>query len=131
MADTVVVACKLPHGVHLELGYDPTTGIQDDAKYQRVRINGTLTGLEPGSKATAGEWALTPNVDKAFWDEWLKRNQKLGFVKEGLIFAQPEAKSAGAASRERENLTTKLEPLNPVKDPRVGIRKVEPYNARA
>jgi hypothetical protein len=52
-------------------------------------------------------------VPKDFWDEWVKKNKDLAFVREGLIFAQPNAASAEAVKREREDLKTKLEPLDP------------------
>ena len=129
--ETVIVGCKLPHGIILELGYILGKGgeVTRGPKYQSFVIKGTNEGRQfKGEKATAGEWALTPNVPKDFWDEWLKKNGELGYVKADLIFAMPEAKSAATVVREREALTTKLEPLDPKGDPRVKIKDVKPYS---
>lgn len=116
-SDTVIVGCKLPHGLVLELGY--TLGanggqVTYGKDYKKIRVNGTNHGYQDRTKGhTAGEIALTPGVPKDFWDEWFKKNKDLAFVREGLIFAQPNAASADAVKREREDLKTKLEPLDP------------------
>lgn len=130
---TVIVGCKLPHGLVLELGYDPITGIRGE-NYKSVKINGANQFKKPGDPHTSEGLGLTTGVDKAFWDEWLKRNGTLKYVAEGLVFAQPEIKSAEAAKRERETLKTGVEPLAQT-DPRLKDQdlrsKIKPYAASA
>ena len=128
-AETVIVGSKLPSGFILELGYTlGGTGSQITygPKYEKYHINGTNMGRGgKGMPHIAGEWALTPGVPKVFFDEWIKKNSDLGFVKAGLIFAQPEAKSASSVVREREALTTKLEPLDPTEVIVPGVEKAK------
>ena len=74
--DTVTVACKLPHGVHLELRN--AAGIVE----QRVTIKGArLKTSREGREITRGHettddfgagYGLTPGVPADFWERWAK-----------------------------------------------------------
>jgi hypothetical protein len=129
--ETVIVGCKLPHGLKLELGYDPVTGIRGE-DYQFVVVKGANQFKKPGEPATGEGVGLTTGVDKAFWDEWLKRNKTLQYVREGLLFAQPEMKSAESAKREVEKERTGMEPLEQNDGRAKDVRnKIRPYSTAA
>lgn len=132
--DTVIVGCKLKHGIWLEVGYDPVTGIRGE-KYQRVKINGANQMLKPGDLHTADGVGLTTGVSKDLWDEWLKTHRNLPYVVNGLLFASPEMKSAKAEATEIETEKTGMEPLRPTDDKRIKEKDVRssirPYAANS
>ena len=128
---TVVVVCKLKHGLWLEVGYDHNTGIRGE-KYARVKINGANQALVAGSPHTSEGVGITTGVPKEVWDEWLKIHKNLPYVVNGLLSAQPEIKSANDAAKEVDGEKTGMEPLGQT-DPRVkdaDLRsKIKPYAA--
>lgn len=62
-----------------------------------------------------GGYALTPDVDKNFWDEWLRLYNTMDIVEKGIIFAMPKPQEARAKAREFVDVKTGLEPLDPEK----------------
>ncbi len=106
MAATVTVGCKLPHGLHMDLGD------------KRVTINGT------NSAAIIGGHGITEGVDADFFDAWMKKNKDLPFVQRGLIFASEKKADIKAQAVEKKDVKTGLERLDPKKAPK-GIKKVE------
>lgn len=131
MPGTVTVACKLPAGLTLRLhGEQPNRepvmgGGYREGKIWRpigepITINGTAAQFGQQRRDAAGEfvqvvggYALTQNVDKTFWDEWMKQSGSMHAVKNKLIFAYEKAESAVAASKEHSSLRHGLEPLVP------------------
>jgi len=99
---TVTVGCKLPHGLVARV----------DNK--SVVFNGLNTG------SVIGSYGLTPDVDEAFWTEWLKRNAGAAFVKQGFVFAQAKPVDAAAQAQANPSPATGLEPLKQTGDARVG-----------
>jgi hypothetical protein len=95
MGTTVTVACKLPHGLHL------------DVAGKRVTVEGT------NSSVIIGGHGITRNVDKAFFDEWLKTNKDSDVVKNELIFAHEKDASTAAEANEKEDNRSGFEGINP------------------
>ncbi len=141
----VTVACKIPAGLELRLFEMVTVrhpimgGGFREVQESRVRtdvgsvlIHGNAIPygkqpahrivMAPGAPMTDG-FALTPNIDKDFFDEWLKQNKDSAIVKNGLIFAyeKPDAVTAEAKDRAKTQRSG-LEPLNQGKDPRADKR---------
>lgn len=133
-AETVTVACKLPAGLILRLhrmeetqepvmGGGSRTVRQARQVGESVRINGNA---HPQNKAPRHQivdgadfgYALTPNVPKAFWDQWLEQNKDHAAVKNGLLFAHVEHRSVEAEAREKEKVRSGMERLNPEKLPK-------------
>lgn len=103
----VVVCCKLPNGIILEMGK-----LGDD-NYTQVRLNGS------NSARVVGGFGLT-DVSKEFWDAWRTKNARLDFVKRGFVCAYDDEASAKDASAAMGDFRTGLEPLDPLKaDPRI------------
>lgn len=115
---TVTIACKLPHGIKLELN----PGKKD---HRYVILAGTRTT----PMGTAG---LT-EVPKDFWDAWHKKHKDLSFVEKGLVTVHVNHETALAHSVDNAMQKNGLEPLdmsepnpewNPI-DPETGKPKVQ------
>jgi hypothetical protein len=74
-------------------------------------------GMAPVSPMASG-FALTPGVDKAFFDLWLDQNKTADMVKNGLLFAHSETRSVEAQARDHEAIKSGLERLDPANLPR-------------
>ncbi len=96
MAQMVTVGCKLPNGIVIRHGDKSVElkGWNDEAIY----FGHGLT-----------------EVDKDFWDAWIKDHADFAPVKGGFIFAQNNFASAKAESKEKEKEKTGLEGIDPKK----------------
>lgn len=112
MPGFVTVACKTPMGLILELKGRP-----------QVTIKGFSIpyGTVP-SYPLVGGYALTPNVDADFFEEWMKVNANLDLVRKHFIFAHAKSSDASAQAREMAAEKSGLEPIDPDK-PADGIEK--------
>jgi hypothetical protein len=132
---TVTVACKLPAGLVLQLyamkeTKEPLMGGGYHAVRRAEPVPGaTVTvhgNAHPQNAAPAatlvGGYALTPDVPKAFWDQWLAANKDSMMVRNHLIFAQPSEREARAEARDKSDVASNLERLDPEKLPK-GLEK--------
>lgn len=62
-------------------------------------------------------YAVTRDIPKAFFDEWLEQNKEAEYVVNGMIFAHADANSTKAQAREMEEERSGLERLDPNKLP--------------
>jgi hypothetical protein len=120
----VTVACKIPNGLLLRifkmaLAREQTpTGYRDIERAEQVgdivKINGPALpfGQDP-EYVVVGGYALTPNVNKDFFDEWLRQNKDHEAVKANLIFAHSNRAVVSDRAREQRAVRSGLEPLNP------------------
>ena len=105
--ETVMVACKLPNGLHMDL-------VVDGAK-KRYTLKGNA--LPRGADVTDKEYARIvggfafTEVPKAFFDAWMRQYKDLEAVKNGLIFARSKMQDAEAIAREKAELKSGLEPI--------------------
>lgn len=90
----VTVACKLPHGLQLQVG---------DKKLIARGANA------PDAIAGFGLTAMPED----FWNAWEAEHKTFEPFVKGLIFAQPKNGDARAEAKEKEDLKTGLEPLDP------------------
>lgn len=117
--EIVMVACKLPNGVHLDIQ-------TKEGGRKRVTVQGSAQKVgtdvkAPGDmKVLVGGYALTP-VPKEHWDEWLKLNSKLSIVTGNMIFAQPNKASAESKAKEQGEIRSGFEPLVP-DDKKTGVK---------
>lgn len=100
----VTVGCKLPAGILMQLGHG-------EAK-KTVKLNGV------NAAKVIGGFGLTDNVDEAFFDEWVRVNGELKFLKAGHVFKMPSVGEATARAMDYEKLRSGMEPLDPNKTPR-------------
>ena len=93
MSETVVVGCKYPTGVLIQVG--STTH----------KINGS------NSSEIFGGHGITDDVPKALWDAWVAENKNHDLVREGFIFANEQRKEVKAQAKEKVANETKAEGL--------------------
>lgn len=144
---TVIVACKIPTGLELQLCVsrefweDTPTGAKKREKFVRTGKTVLIEGCGypsgtppkgyPERPHMVGGYALTYGVDKEFWDAWLKQNVESSFVISGQIFAHGQPESIRSNAKENKDVRSGLEPLQPDNDPRMpkamnsNITKVE------
>lgn len=141
MTETVTVACKLPNGLvlrvfnmversELVLGGGSRKikqAVQSD--HAPIKINGCAAPF--GSpQALYGGYALTPNVPKDVFDEWLKQNADADVVRNNLIFAADKTDYVADKATEQRDLTSGLQPLSQEGDSRAP-KRVAPDDGKA
>ncbi len=113
-AATVVIGCKLPNGIILEVGKP------GEENYQRVQLNGANR-----SQIAGGAGFTTISAD--FWAAWhdqphvakpKRKNRTLSFMRQGLIWAAPNVEEANAQAMDRIAQRTGFERLDPKKAPK-------------
>ena len=124
-AETVTVASKLQLGLQLQLQTPYAVseevfggGVRDKTRYRKtgkvVVINGcAMDRGSPSDKQLVGGFALTPGVDKAFWDEWVAQHQGFPPLEKGEIFAYERISSVTGEAKDKASMKTGGEPLDP------------------
>jgi len=108
--NTITVGCKLPHGMHLDIR-------QAGEPVQRVTLKG-INSLTQGAiirQAQIGGFAVTENVSKEFFEEWIRQNKEHPAVKNSLIFAHVQTDSVRDMAEDRDELKHGFEPIDPAK----------------
>lgn len=135
-SETVTIACKLPHGIvlrafHMAKVAEPVMGggTRDTVKAQQIPGEFVVLGAAfPQNGAPRGRmefgYALTPNCPKELWERWLKDNKDSPMVQNGLIFAHDSDRSAASEAREKEDVRSGFERLDPNKLPK-GMEKAK------
>ena len=122
--DVVTVACKVPNGLLLRIfnmapaREQTPTGYRDIERAEQVgdtiKINGPAVKFGQIPEHTIiGGYALTPNVNKDFFEKWLHQNSDHPSVRAGLIFANAKPAMVTGQAKEQKALLSGLEPLNP------------------
>lgn len=125
--DIVTVACKLPHGIYLDIYSDDVVPGAAPEILERMKINGTnSSALE-----LVGGHALTLGVPRELWERWLKANTRKPFVKNGLVFAHSKVESVRAEAMDKRNTRTGFEGLNPDTDRTLGVTRADEQPAHA
>lgn len=108
MSDDIVVACKLPHGIYLDVGK------------QRIQLNGVMQSGRvhaPFFMAPSNAVGLT-KVPRDFWEAWVQEHQEFMPFKKGLIFASDKKKKVLDEASEKTSLKSGLERIDPNKMPK-------------
>ena len=139
-AESVTIACKLPHGLMLRIFkmHDTNEAVMGGGSRavkvaHAIEKTVTIAGFShPQNAAPKGPmvegFALTPNVDKEFWDIWIAQNAESDMVKNGLIFAHVKPADTNAESRDKKDLRSGLERLDTSKLPK-GVSKSDMVSA--
>jgi hypothetical protein len=98
----VAVGCKIPTGLHLDL-------VANDG----AKIRHTLKGAN--AARIVGGYGITENIPVEFMERWLKKNSRHPAVLSGAIFYHTDVNGAKATAKERCDLVTGLEPIDPLK----------------
>jgi hypothetical protein len=101
---TVTVGCKLPHGLILDL-------TEPGKPQRRYRIRGK------NSATVIGGYGITEGVPRDLWEEWVKRHAALDIVRKEFVFALADTASTRDKAKERAELKTGFEEIDPTKPP--------------
>ena len=128
--DAVTVACKLPNGVILrtfrkEKIMQPVIGggAREVEQFlpdgRQFTINGNaapyakpLLDANGDSIMMEQSFALTHDILKDFWEQWLEHNKDSAMVKHGLIFATSKPLEQRAMAKAHRDQRTGLEPID-------------------
>lgn len=127
---TVVVVCKMPRGVYLQLhekisqdqrvvggGVEKREVSMPIGEQVRLKPSTLAFGLIPNYTIVDG-FSLN-HVDANFWNKWYEQNPKFGMLEEGLLCAFDTEAEARSYCKEYGALKHGLEPLLQSKDPRI------------
>jgi hypothetical protein len=106
---TVVVGCRLLHGIGLQLFQLSET---DDKQPIRKPV-GEKVWLNGANKSGLINGVGLTEVDASFWEAWVKDNADFAPFKNGHIFVQSTKERALSAADERKTLKTGVEPIDP------------------
>lgn len=130
--ETVMIGCRLPHGLKLEVGYK-TTRKGSEGKvfmnYERLENYATfvLKGTNEHVQSARASGILLPsvgvpqpfinkNVPKDLWTQWIKEQggARCWYLKSGNLFVVPNGEEASAQAMVIDLITTQapLAPLN-------------------
>jgi hypothetical protein len=124
--NTVMVGCKLPNGLNLEIFEEGKT--DDDKKIFR-RTGDRVLVRGSNSSNVVGGFGLT-RVDADFWEKWRAQHASFPALKAGLIFAEERQDRAADHALDAKEAKTGLEPIDPNKPPK-GIEAVPEKEVKA
>jgi len=131
--DTVMVGCKMPTGVVLNLTrYEILS--KEHGLVQRVGEEDGSVSLK-GNAVKFGQADISINgyvftkVPKAFWDEWLARNASSSLLKDGYIKPAATVDAAQRIAREHEKERGQFPRLEE-NDPRTRSLGVKKFDAK-
>jgi len=103
--------------------YEPIMGggVREFDKFERrqgvksylITGNSFPQNKGPGVVQIVDGFALTHDIPKDFWDEWLEQHEQLDVVVNGMVFAHEERASTLAEAKEKSGEKTNLERLDP------------------
>jgi hypothetical protein len=146
--ETVIIGCKLPNGLLLEIGYSTTARGEgngslkvelvkhpDYASYQIKGWNahteemrntlikaGSDTGLPHGLNTTP---YLNRGVPKAFWERWVAEHKRSWLIKNQVLFVANDDKSAASLVAESKDTPKVFEPIDRNKKIVPGIKTAD------
>jgi len=97
MAKSIVVGCKLPHGIIIE---HPANAAQ------KVELKGA------NSTVIIGAQYGTTQVDEEFWTQWGAANKDFPALKSGAIFVAKNNNEVAAIAEEFKDRETGFEPMS-------------------
>jgi hypothetical protein len=131
--DTVIVGCRLPSGITLEVGYTtvvtsaggaPYARYTKGADYQAITLKGTNQHLLVREAGTRKILTVLPGkrdrepyinhgVPKDFWDRWCKEHAESPLLKTGQIFVIPKPADQAAVTKDAKAMGPAIfEPLS-------------------
>src|SRR5882724_379731 len=110
--DVVIVACKLPAGLIIEVG---TLGQDDHYRVEDAGPNTSLRTGRPGGILVGG-YAFSP-VRRDAWAEFVRTHKNAAYLKNRAVYAEDSLDKAQAAALTDGNTLLGFERLNPDKLP--------------
>lgn len=111
---TVVIGCKLPHGLVMEVGLsrDPkaiAAGLHRTDEFDSFTVKGA------NAARVVGGFGITVGVPAALAERWFSENKSLRYVKDGSIYIVADVAAAKGEAKDRRALKTGLEAIDPTK----------------
>ncbi len=132
--ETVIIGCKLPAGIILEVGYtvdEKTSIVKQGPQYRRMVLRGwhahTAEQRKLGLQLPAGmnmRPFLNRGIDKAAWDEWKRTHANSWLLKNEILFEAKDEASAALRVAEGDATPAPFAPIDPNKTP-AGITKAD------
>lgn len=124
MSETVSIACKLPHGLILQLQRkktiaEPTPTAPDRTVEISERFGPTYTikGFANGAKdpdvMVIGHFAINNGIPADFAAKWFEQNDEHPAVVGGFIYLHKSASGATGYAREHAKMLSGFEPADP------------------
>ena len=140
----ISVACKVPNGIILRTGAFvdvPESVLGGGVRISRVwQADGKSIELKGPARPFGGEakapveggYALNHQIDSDLWERWLADNKDSPLVTNHIVFAAAKRDAIEGQARDKRDIRSGMEPLNPRKDPRTTTlnSKVEPEEGR-
>jgi hypothetical protein len=132
--ETVIIGCKLPSGIILEVGYsvdEKTSIVKQGPNYKKIALRGwhahTAEARKTGLQLPAGMSMrpfLNRGIDKAAWDEWKRTHAGSWLLKNEILFEAKDEASAALRVAEGDDTPAPFAPIDPKKTP-PGITKAD------
>lgn len=101
---TVIIGCRLPHGIVLENPMKPD---------HTVRLKGLKDSpIRDGNGLVVADH-VTTEVDGDFWEVWKTVHKDFAPLRAGAIFEARDIASAASIAKERKKEKTGFEPVDP------------------
>jgi hypothetical protein len=124
-ANTVCVACKLPHGLELQL-YKPVPLVAAGALVPAPEpIGDPIVIAGANAENAVGGYGFTYGVDASRFGDWMRANENFPAVRRGLIFSESNPDRARDRAREQANIVSGFEGINAQNPPDVLPDKYE------
>lgn len=110
----IVVGCKLPNGIIMELikPHEMKMSILPAPTGDRVTLNGANSSRIARTNPADAAYGIT-HVEEGFAKAWFDANKNALFIKSGAVFMVGDEKAFAAEAEDRhEDVRTGLEPLN-------------------
>ncbi len=119
--ETVIIGCRLPSGITLEVGLQTMeknadgkyfTMVKRLDNYARIVLKGwhhhNTTGLQMPAGVNSDRPYLNRDVPKAAWEEWKKTHAKSWLLKNSILFEAADEASAQLQALEAVDGTPKM-----------------------
>jgi hypothetical protein len=122
--DKVIVGCKLPHGLYLDL-YDKNGNLK-----ARVKLPGVAGYTLPNPDRKFVNPELThgdtlTGVDRGHWEAWHEQHRDHPALLSGAIYAKAKREDAVAVAKEHQVENVGFDKIDPTKH---GVKKLDPKN---
>src|SRR5579863_1304729 len=138
--ETVIIGCRLPSGITLEVGLQVTekdsvtgkltTAVVRGDNYERIVLKGwhwhNTTGLQMPAGVNSNRPYLNRGVSKAAWEEWKRTHAKSWLLRNDILFEAVNEADAQVKALDAAQAPNVLQPISVSGDkPAAGIETAD------